>query len=388
VFQTVLGLFEEDDKRTESLSAAGSLPKEFDDYELLDEIGRGGQGVVYRARQISLNRIVALKIIGIGRWATESHVKRFRLEAEAAARLSHSSIVSIGFGNTAIGAYAISGLSGSIGSQATAIGSSALPAAGALYNTADGNHALYTDNLGGNNLAEGNLALSNDTDGTSNIAVGDSAGINLTTGDYNIDLVNKGIASETNAIRLGKKGVQTATYIAGISGKTVANGVSVLIDTNNRLRTVNSSKRYKESIKPMANTSETILSLKPVTFCYKKKLDPQGIPQFGLVAEQVEKISANLVARDDEGKPFTIRYQAVNAMLLNEFAKEHRRVDERDAELNRLTSADSNQAMLLSAAEKEIAALKTTMKRQAAQIERMNAQLTAAPPPARLVTQR
>src|SRR5690348_8339269 len=100
VFQTVLGLFEEDDKRTESLSAAGSLPKEFDDYELLDEIGRGGQGVVYRARQISLNRIVALKIMGIGRWATESHVKRFRLEAEAAARLSHSSIVPIGFGNT------------------------------------------------------------------------------------------------------------------------------------------------------------------------------------------------------------------------------------------------------------------------------------------------
>ncbi len=132
---------------------------------------------------------------------------------------------------------------------------------------------------------------------------------------------------ESARIRIGDKAHKN-TYIAGISGVTVAAGAGVIVDSTGHLGTVTSSARYKEAIKPMNNSSEAILSLKPVTFRYKHDLDPDGIPQFGLVAEQVEKVNPGLVARDDNGKPYTVRYDAVNAMLLNEFLKEHRKVEE------------------------------------------------------------
>ena len=104
----------------------------------------------------------------------------------------------------------------------------------------------------------------------------------------------------------------------------------------------------------MANASEAILALKPVTFRYKHELDPAGIPQFGLVAEQVEEINRDLVARDEQGKPYTVRYEAVNAMLLNEFLKEHRRVEK---------------------LEDAVASLVATVRKQAAQIQKVSAQL-------------
>lgn len=91
------------------------------------------------------------------------------------------------------------------------------------------------------------------------------------------------------------------------------------------------SERYKEAIKPMDKASEAILALKPVTFCYKHELDPEGIAQFGFVAEEVEKVNPDLVARDERGKPYTVRYEAINAMLLNEFLKEHGKVEEQGA---------------------------------------------------------
>src|SRR4030095_6417506 len=116
--------------------------------------------------------------------------------------------------------------------------------------------------------------------------------------------------------------------ISGISGKTVANGVTVLINTSGRLGTIQSSARYKEAIQPMDKESEAILALTPVTFRYKQELDPEGMPQFGLVAEEVENVNPALVARDADGKAYTVRYEAVNSMLLNEFLKEHRKVEE------------------------------------------------------------
>src|SRR5262249_45813332 len=128
-------------------------------------------------------------------------------------------------------------------------------------------------------------------------------------------------------IRIGTTGTQTATYIAGISGATVPTGVAVIVDTSGHLGTTTSSARFKEAIKPMANASEAILALRPVTFRYKHELDPNGIPQSGLVAEDVEKVNPDLVACDEQGKPYTVRYEAVNAMLLNEFLKEHRKVE-------------------------------------------------------------
>ena len=276
-----------------------------------------------------------------------------------------------GNNNTANGVNAL--LSNTTGSSDTADGASALAGnTTGINNTAMGIAALSRNTTGNSNTASGNSALLNNTTGGSNIAVGDSAGINLTTGSNNIDLGNKGVAGESNTIRLGKKGTQTATYIAGISGSTVAGGVGVLIDTNGRLGTVNSSARYKEAVKPMDKASEAILSLQPVTFRYKKDLDPDGIPQFGLVAEQVEKVNPDLVARDEKGKPYSVRYEAVNAMLLNEFLKEHRKVEE--------------QARINQQQEATIARLEIALKQQEAQIQKVNDQLALSRPTSRLVT--
>jgi len=140
------------------------------------------------------------------------------------------------------------------------------------------------------------------------------------------------VAGESGTLRIGTAKI-TAAYINGIYGQTVAAGVGVIIDSNSQLGTVTSSARFKEAIKPMDKASEAILALQPVTFRYKRELDPDGIPQFGLVAEQVEKVNPNLVVRDQDGKINTVRYDAVNAMLLNEFLKEHRNVAEQQAKV-------------------------------------------------------
>jgi Chaperone of endosialidase len=229
-------------------------------------------------------------------------------------------------------------------------------------NTADGSRALVANTTGSKNTANGFNALSSNTTGGNNIALGVEAGARLTTGSYNIDIGNAGgSGGESNTIRIGKQATHRTTFIAGIRGVTVAGGVGVIVDTNGQLGTVVSSERFKGQIQPMNKTSEAIFSLKPVTFRYKKELDPEGIPQFGLVAEEVEKVNPDLVARDDESKPYTVRYEAVNAMLLNEFLKEHRTVEE---------------------LKKENAALTATMKEQAAQIQKVSAQLAAASPSA------
>jgi hypothetical protein len=157
--------------------------------------------------------------------------------------------------------------------------------------------------------------------------LGAKAGESLTTGSHNIDIGNPGVAAEDNNIRIGKVGTQTGAFIAGIHGTTIANGVGVIIDATGHIGTVTSSTRFKEAIKPMEKASEAILTLRPVTFRYKQDLDPDGIPQFGLIAEEVEKINPDLVVRGEDGKVMTVRYEAVNAMLLNEFLKEHRKVE-------------------------------------------------------------
>jgi hypothetical protein len=215
-------------------------------------------------------------------------------------------------------------------------------------NTANGNNALLNNTTGNDNTANGFDALTNNTTGSNNIALGSLAGVNRTTGSNNIDVGNNGVAGESKAIRIGTASIQRKTFIAGISGATVASGVGVIVGSNGQLGTVVSSERFKEAVKPMDKASEAILALKPVTFRYKHELDPDGIPQFGLVAEDVEKINSALVARDDQGRVYTVRYEAVNAMLLNEFLKEHRTVQE---------------------LKKEIAALTATVQKVSAQVE-------------------
>jgi len=197
-------------------------------------------------------------------------------------------------------------------------------------NTAVGYEALLINQTASNNTAIGDDALFNTT-GKSNIALGFNAGSKLTMGNNNIDIGNVGVAGESNKIRIGTVGTQDGTFIAGINGTTIASGVTVIVNTNGHLGTVTSSERFKEAIKPMDKASEAILALQPVTFRYKHELDPDGIPQFGLVAEQVEKVDPDLVARDAEGNVYTVRYEAVNAMLLNEFLKEHSKVQTLEA---------------------------------------------------------
>jgi hypothetical protein len=173
-------------------------------------------------------------------------------------------------------------------------------------------------------------ALFTNSTGSNNIAVGYEAGKGLTTGNYNIDIGNLGLAGESGVTRLGTEGEQSAAYIAGIATAPLATGaaVSVGITPTGQLGVRASSARFKEAIKPMDKASEAILSLHPVSFRYKKTLDPKSVPQFGLVAEEVAKVDPDLVLPDSNGKPFTVRYDEVNAMLLNEFLKEYRKVEE------------------------------------------------------------
>jgi hypothetical protein len=192
-------------------------------------------------------------------------------------------------------------------------------------NTATGLNALFRNTTGTNNTATGAGALFNNATGSGNIALGVNAGVNVTTGDRNIDIGNAGVSGDAETIRIGVQGTQTRTFVAGISGSPIT-GTSVVVNINGRLGTVASSQRFKNDIKRMDKASEAILALKPVTFRYKEEIDPDGVPQFGLIAEQVEKVNPDLVVQDAEDKVTTVRYDAVNAMLLNEFLKEHRKV--------------------------------------------------------------
>jgi hypothetical protein len=239
-----------------------------------------------------------------------------------------------GYSNTATGNSAL--VANTKGYANTGNGLGALGANISGYNnTANGYSALGKNTSGNTNTGIGYEALFNTT-GNNNIAIGSNAGSNLTTGSDNIDIGNGGVAAEAAAIRIGTK--QTKTFIAGIRGVTAANGkaIPVVIDSAGQLGTVSSSERFKKQIKPMDQVSEAILALKPVTFQYGS--DSTNTPQFGLIAEEVAKVNQDLVVRDADGEIYTVRYEAVNAMLLNEFLKEHRKVQELEKQVEELTA--------------------------------------------------
>jgi hypothetical protein len=277
----------------------------------------------------------------------------------------------IGSDNTASGAVAL--FFNTTGNENTATGIDALHSnSTGSNNTATGAQALLNNRIGDNNTAIGNNALLNNT-GSQNIAVGYYAGSNLTTGSNNIDIGSRGRVGESNTIRIGGSS-QSNTYVAGINGVTVAGGIGVIVDSSGHLGTTTSSERFKDAVKPMDKASEAILALKPVTFRYKKDLDPDGIPQFGLVAEEVEKVNPDLVARDDEGKPYSVRYDAVNAMLLNEFLKEHKKVEQLQA------TVAQQQKDFQAAIAKLKEAVTAQLNEQAAQIQKVSAQLELSNP--------
>jgi len=269
----------------------------------------------------------------IGSFALFSNTTGITNTAVGDVALSHNTT---GSDNVAVGVAAL--IDNTTGFSNTAIGSAALEInTTGNHNTAIGLAALFFSITGNQNTAIGDAALTNNN-GSNNIALGYTAGVNLTAGDNNIDIGNAGVAGEAGVIRIGTTGTQTATFIAGIRGVPISGGTEVGVNSSGQLGVRASSARYKDSIKPMDKASEAILALKPVTFRYKKEIDRARTPEFGLVAEDVEKVNPDLVARDDEGKPYTVRYEAVNAMLLNEFLKEHREVQELKKQVAALTA--------------------------------------------------
>ena len=311
--------------------------------------------------------------------------------------------------NTAVGWLALGG--NTTGGGNTATGGNALTNnTTGTFNTATGINAMWNNTTGSRNTAIGNVALGNNTIGTrntvvgsdaldaemtghrntaigdtalerleapgnsDNIALGYFAGGNMVNGVNDIVIGSLGADSDQNTIRIGNQVTATdflgtvhprhvATYIAGISGVGVT-GMPVAVSANGQLGVALSSARFKEAIKPMDKASEAILSLKPVTFHYKKEIVADRTPQFGLVAEDVEKVNPDLVVKDRQGNFYSVRYDAVNAMLLNEFLKEHRKNEEQQKQINVLTAQ---------------------LKEQAAQIQRVSAQLEATKPAPQVV---
>jgi len=189
--------------------------------------------------------------------------------------------------------------------------------------------------------------------------LGLGAGINVTTAD--------------SVISIGADGdnVSNSCYIGNIWAQTSPEGAAVFVSSSGKLGTTTSSRRFKEEIKPMERASEALFALKPVTFRYKKEIDPQGIPQFGLVAEDVEAVNPDLVVRDKEGKVNTVRYEQINAMLLNEFLKEHKKVEQLET-----TVAQQRNGMEV---------LATQLKEQTTQIQKVTAQIEMSRPASRVV---
>jgi trimeric autotransporter adhesin len=238
--------------------------------------------------------------------------------------------------NTASGAFALS--NNTTGSDNTATGANALPNnTEGSHNTANGYRTLESNTEGSDNTATGHLALVNNTTGSSNTALGLNAGLNLTTGSGNV-CIGAGI--------FGVAGESDTTRIRNIYA-SVANGRAVYVDSDDKIGTLASSRRFKQEIKPMDKASEVLFALKPVSFRYKKEVDPTRSLSFGLIAEEVAEVDPRLVTPDPDGKPETVRYEAVNAMLLNEFLKEHRRIEEQDKRIDQLTTQLKEQALLI-----------------------------------------
>jgi len=268
-----------------------------------------------------------------------------------------------GSSNTAVGRYS---LEQNIDGQGnTAMGVQALFSnVDSGFGTAMGAQALLSSTTGDENTAIGAQALVFNTTGRRNTALGIRAGQNLTTGDNNIDIgaQTKGVAGESGTTRIGAAPFHTRAFIAGIRGVTTGNNdaVPVVIDSDGQLGTVSSSSRYKTDIKPIEKASESILALQPVSFRYKVHTD--SMPNFGLIAEDVAKINPDLVIYDADGNPFTVRYDAVNAMLLNEFLKEHCVVQEQKATIAELKHGFAQQ-------QKQIEALTAGLQKVSAQVE-------------------
>ena len=260
-----------------------------------------------------------------------------------------------GFQNAATGVQAL--FSNTTGFHNAAAGFQALLSnTTGNHNTADGDNALVHNTTGILNTAIGGHALDQNITGSSNVALGFQAGFNI-TGNGNVCIGQNivGLAGESNVTRIGN-----------IGSTAQANGVFVTVGAGGKLGFQVSSRRYKDDIKPMDKASEALFALKPVSFRYKREIDPARSPDFGLIAEDVATVNPDLVARDEEGKIVTVRYQAVNAMLLNEFLKEHRRVEAMQASF---AQQQKNFQATVAQQQKQIEALTAGLQKVSAQLE-------------------
>jgi len=291
-----------------------------------------------------------------------------------------------GFADIAVGSFAL--YSNTTGFANIAVGSSALYSnSTGVQNTAIGDDALFNNTIGQNNAAIGRLSLFHNTEGVANTATGTEALTSSITGIGNTAIgyqaltnaTNDGntalgyraglnVTTASNVISIGHLGanVSNSCFINNIRGATGAmgDGIPVLIDSHGQLATSPSSRRFKKEIKPMDKTSDAILALKPVTFHYKS--DGTGTPQFGLIAEEVAEVNPDLVVRDEKGEIYTVRYEAVNAMLLNEFLKEYRTVQEQKAIVGQLKRDFQSR---LADQQKQIEALTEGLQKVSAQLE-------------------
>jgi uncharacterized coiled-coil protein SlyX len=280
--------------------------------------------------------------------------------------------------NTAIGAGT---LLANTADENTAIGAGALLSnSTGPGNTANGAFALFSNTIGNGNTASGDRALFGNTEGNSNTAVGTGALPGNTTGSFNTAVgqgAGIGVTTASNVICIGAgaQNVSNTCFIGNIRGVTTFNNnaIPVLVDSVGQLGTVSSSRRFKKEIKSMDKTSESILALKPVTFHYKS--DHTNRPEFGLIAEEVAEVNPNLVVRDESGEIYTVRYDAVNAMLLNEFLKEHRKVQEQEARIRQLESTLSKQEATIAQQQNGMEAVTARLNDQAAQIHKVSAQI-------------
>ena len=331
-----------------------------------------GQGALLNLREGQFNTAIGLLSLfsvldggfntGVGAGALAFNTANNNTATGAAALLSNTE----GSSNTANGAFALS--SNTEGVQNTAIGLGALRNNDVgQANVANGWNALASNTVGNDNTAVGWEALGSNTTGGANTALGYGALFTNTTGENNTAIgafAGKGVTTANHVICIGSSGgdVNFSTWIENIYGVTTQSGTTapVVVSDGGQLGTVASSERFKKDIATMEKASEVILSLRPVTFHYKT--DAKGIPQFGLIAEEVAKVNPALVLADKEGKPYTVRYDQVNAMLLNEFLKEHKAFLEERRQVQELETNAARQ-------QKQIEALTVGLQKVSARLE-------------------
>jgi hypothetical protein len=235
-----------------------------------------------------------------------------------------------GSANASLGSFALG--SNTTGSANSAVGTNALDFnTTGDANTALGYQALFGNSTGANNTAVGANAMGSVT-GSGNIGIGRLAGSSIGSGSNNIDIGNSAPSNESDTIRIGN--TQTRAFLAGVNGATSSSGVAVYVNSSGQLGTVTSSLRFKEDVEDMGEATGDLMKLRPVTFHYKAAYDDGSrLLQYGLIAEEVAKVYPTLVQYDAQGKPFTVRYQALNTMLLNELQKQHAQVAEQKAQL-------------------------------------------------------